>query len=85
MFSRYARERGFKRPINQNLSQTMASSRVEFWVLKKSIEQFIRDLQRFEKALETKEFSEEEALEIMGYFVAVKENIEGLEMRYSRL
>ncbi len=63
----------------------MASSRVEFLFLKVSIEQFIRDLQRFEKALETKEFPEEEMLEIMGYFVAVKESIEGLEARYSRL
>ncbi len=63
----------------------MASSRVEFLFLKTSIEQFIRDLEKFGKAMESREFSQDEVLEIMGYFVAVKENIEGLEARYSRL
>jgi hypothetical protein len=63
----------------------MASSRVEFLFLKTSIEQFIRDLEKFGNAMESGEFSQDEALEIMGYFVAVKENIEGLEARYSRL
>ena len=63
----------------------MASSRVEFLFLKTSIEQFIRDLEKFGKVLEAGEFSQDEVLEIMGYFVAVKENIEGLEARYSRL
>ena len=56
----------------------MASSRVEFLFLKTSIEQFIRDLEKFGKAMESREFSQDEVLEIMGYFVAVKENIEGL-------
>jgi hypothetical protein len=50
----------------------MASSRVEFLFLKTSIEQFIRDLEKFGKAMEGGEFSQDEALEIMGYFVAVK-------------
>jgi hypothetical protein len=63
----------------------MASSRVEFLFLKTSIEQFIRDLEKFGKAMDSGEFSRDEVLEIMGYFVAVKENIEGLEARYLRL
>jgi len=63
----------------------MASSRVEFLFLKTSIEQFIRDLEKFGKAMESGEFWQDEVLEIMGYFVAVKENIEGLEARYLRL
>ena len=75
----------YRQLITQNLSQTMASSRVEFLFLKTSIEQFIRDLEKFGNAMESGEFSQDEALEIMGYFVAVKENIEGLEARYSRL
>jgi len=63
----------------------MASSRVEFLFLKTSIEQFIRDLKKFGKAMDCGEFSRDEVLEIMGYFVAVKENIEWLEVRYLRL
>ena len=75
----------YRQLITQNLSQTMASSRVEFLFLKTSIEQFIRDLEKFGKAMDCGEFSRDEVLEIMGYFVAVKENIEGLEARYLRL
>ncbi len=43
----------------------MASSRVEFLFLKTSIEQFIRDLEKFGKAMESREFSQDEVLEIM--------------------
>ncbi len=60
----------------------MKSSRNEFLFLEISIEQFIQDLEKFGKAMEDGEFSQDETLEIMGYFVAAKENIEGLEARY---
>lgn len=63
----------------------MASSRVEFLFLKTSIDQFIKDLEKFSQILKNKDFSEEEALEVMAYLIAVKENIEGLEARYSKL
>jgi hypothetical protein len=63
----------------------MANNIVEFLFLKTSVEQFIRDLEKFVKAMKGGEFSQDEVLEIMGYFVAVKENIEGLETRYLRL
>ena len=63
----------------------MKSSRVEFLFLKTSIDQFVKDLQKLSKIMKDKSFSEEEELEIMSYLVAVKENIEGLEARYSRI
>ncbi len=63
----------------------MKSSKVEFLFLKTSIDQFVKDLQKLSKIMKDKSFSEEEELEIMSYLVAVKENIEGLEARYSRL
>ncbi len=63
----------------------MKSSRVEFLFLKTSIDQFVKDLEKFSKIMKDKSFSEEEELEIMSYLVAVKENIEGLEARYSRI
>lgn len=63
----------------------MKSSRVEFLFLKTSIDQFVKDLEKLSKIMKDKSFSEEEELEIMSYLVAVKENIEGLEARYSRL
>ena len=63
----------------------MKSSRVEFLFLKTSIDQFVKDSEKFGKAMEGGEFLQDEVLEIMGYFVAVKENIEGLEARYLRL
>ena len=63
----------------------MKSSKVEFLFLKTSIDQFVKDLQKLSKIMKDKYFSEEEELEIMSYLVAVKENIEGLEARYSRL
>jgi hypothetical protein len=62
----------------------MKSSKVEFLFLKSSIDQFVKDLQKLSKIMKDKSFSEEE-LEIMSYLVAVKENIEGLEARYSRI
>jgi len=63
----------------------MKSSKVEFLFLKSSIDQFVKDLQKLSKIMKDKSFSEEEELEIMSYLVAVKENIEGLEARYSRI
>lgn len=63
----------------------MASNRVEFLFLKSSIEQFIKDLKKFEEVMTNKNFSEEEVLEIMSYLVAAKENIEFLEVEYSKL
>jgi hypothetical protein len=63
----------------------MKSSKVEFLFLKSSIDQFVKDLQKLSKIMKDKSFSEEEELEIMSYLVAVKENIEGIEARYSRL
>lgn len=63
----------------------MKSSKVEFLFLKTSIDQFVKDLEKLSKIMKDKSFSEEEELEIVSYLVAVKENIEGLEARYSRL
>ena len=63
----------------------MKSSKVEFLFLKTSIDQFVKDLEKLSKIMKDKSFSEEEELEIMSYLVAVKENIEGLEARYSRI
>jgi len=63
----------------------MKSSKVEFLFLKSSIDQFVKDLQKLSKIMKDKSFSEEEELEIVSYLVAVKENIEGIEARYSRL
>lgn len=48
-------------------------------------EQFIGDLQRSSEFMKDKVFSEDEALEIISYLVAVKENIEGLESKYLEL
>jgi hypothetical protein len=62
----------------------MKSSRVEFLFLKTSIDQFVKDLKRFSQILESKDFSDDEELEVMSYLVAVKENIEAMEVRYSR-
>ncbi len=61
----------------------MKSSKVEFLFLKTSIEQFIKDLRRFDEMVISKFFSEDEALEIMSYLIAVKESIESIEDRYS--
>ena len=63
----------------------MKSSKVEFLFLKTSIDQFVKDLEKLSKIMKDKSFSEEEELEIMSYLVAVKENIEVLEARYSRI
>ena len=63
----------------------MVSSKVEFLFLKMSIEQFIKTLQKVDGLIKDKTLLEEEALEIMGYLVAAKENIEALEASYSKL
>jgi len=63
----------------------MKSSKVEFLFLKSSIDQFIKDLQKLSKVMQDKSLSEDEELEIMSYLVAIKESIEGMEARHSKL
>ncbi len=63
----------------------MKGSKIEFLFLKSSIDQFIKDLQKLNKMMQDKSLSEDEELEIMSYLVAIKENIEGIEARYSKL
>ncbi len=60
----------------------MKSGRIEFLFLKISIEQFIQDLKKINEVMKEKAFSKEEMLEVMGYLVAAKENIEALEVKY---
>jgi hypothetical protein len=60
----------------------MASNSVEYHFLKRSLEQFAEDLKKVEEVISKKIFTQEELLEIMGYLVSIKENIEILEIKY---
>lgn len=57
----------------------MKTSRVEYFFLKRSIEQFAEDLHKLQNLITNKVMSDEEALNLMSQLVAIKENIEGLE------
>jgi hypothetical protein len=60
----------------------MKGSHIEYHFLKRSIEQFHQDLQKTEKIIIGKIFSDEESLEIIHDLVGVKESIEALEDLY---
>jgi hypothetical protein len=57
----------------------MRNNRVEYYFLKRSVEQFRQDLCKLENLIIKKILSDDEFLEIMMGLVVVKENIERLE------
>ncbi|MFT6077311.1 MAG: hypothetical protein ACJA02_000764 [Myxococcota bacterium] len=64
---------------------TMIKSQVEYYFLKRSIEQFGQNLHKMSKIIPNKVFGDNELLELMHNLVTVKEIIESLEVVYSEM